>query len=579
VEDLTDSALNGPSVDLIPLGGVGEIGLNCLAVVYGQDIVVVDAGLMFPEANQPGVELVIPDFTFLRDHSDQVRAVILTHGHEDHIGALAYLLKDLDVPVFGTRLTLALARARLEEIRTPCRKFMEIKPRDTLTLGPFQIEFIAVNHSIIDGLALAITTPVGVIIHTGDFKIDSSAPAEERLDLYSFASYGEKGVLALLSDSTNAEVPGFSISEGEVGRTLTDIFTKAEGRIIMACFASSLTRLRQAALAAKASNRKLLFDGRNMVNNAALARELGYLPLTDDDIVDIQNAQYLNDQQVAMVVTGSQGEPLSALARMAHGEHKHVVVRKGDTIIFSARVIPGNERACANLINLFHGLGVTVIDDRICRVHASGHGHIEELKLMLALTRPRYLVPIHGEPQHLVNHALLAAEWGLKKEQIKLLTNGQRLELYPDGQAALGSPVRTGRLLVDGNRLGSAHDPVIRRRLKMADTGLVYIIAVLEKNNLIPLAPVKINIHGVHYENEPDLTLEAASVAGQTIMFWRDEQDYENPDTNQLVEMLKLDLRAVFKQSINRKPIIWSEIIYIDTLKINHEDLLEHLGY
>ncbi|MDR1308990.1 MAG: ribonuclease J, partial [Deltaproteobacteria bacterium] len=454
--ELTDVGPPQGALDIIPLGGLEEIGLNCTALVYGQDIIVIDAGLMFPEANLPGVDLVVPDLSFLIENAPRVRALILTHGHEDHIGALAHFIKALRVPVYGSRLTLALALGRLEEYQVRIPKIVRVAPREVIGLGPFSIEFIAVNHSVLDGLALAVTTPVGVIVHTGDFKIDSSAPAQERTDLFSFARYGEAGVLALMSDSTNSDVPGCSASEAEVGRTLADIFQRAGGRVILACFASSLTRIRQVAAAAKASGRKLLFDGRSMIGTVALGRALGFLSLGDADIVDIDQAQALDDDQVAVVVTGSQGEPLSALARMAHGEHRHVVVQDGDTIIFSARVIPGNERAISNLINLFHTLGATVVDNRYRPVHASGHGQIEELKLILSLTRPRFLVPIHGEPQHLANHAALALETGLSPENVKILKNGQRLRFLPDGGCELAGSVPTGRMLVDGNRLGQA---------------------------------------------------------------------------------------------------------------------------
>jgi ribonuclease J len=556
--------VTSPTLDLIALGGLGEIGLNCLVMIYGDDMIVVDAGLMFPDANQPGVDLVIPDFTFLKENSQKVRAVILTHGHEDHIGALSYLLKDLSVPVYGTHLTLALAKAHLEEAKSPHSDLRLVKARDRLTLGPFDIEFIRVNHSIIDGLALAVTTPVGVIVHTGDFKFDSSGPENERTDLFSFASYGEKGILALLSDSTNADVPGVGVTEAEVGRTLTEIFQKAQGRIILACFASSLTRLRQTALAATASNRKLLFDGRSMITNVALAREMGYLTLDESHLVDVKGAQDIPDHELAIVVTGSQGEPLSALSRMANREHRHISVKPGDTIIFSARVIPGNEKAISAVVNQFHNLGAIVVDNRFQRIHASGHGQIDELKLMLSLTKPKYLIPIHGEAHHLVKHAAIAAETGLTSDQIKILSDGQRLSLYSDGRASLGESVPTGRLLVDGNRLGQSGDPVIRRRLRLAESGLVDVTLVLEPETLNLVAPPKVEVHGVHYEDEPDLTVEAEEVARLTLQSWLELQDPLAPDFTSLHEALRREVRALFRHSINRKPLIWPQIIIIN---------------
>ncbi|MDR1657411.1 MAG: ribonuclease J [Deltaproteobacteria bacterium] len=555
------------TLDLIPLGGLGEIGLNCMVISYGDDMLVVDAGLMFPDANLPGVDLVIPDFKFLLNNSEKIRALILTHGHEDHIGALAYLLKDLDVPVFGTYLTLALARFHLEEARCQNRNLKLVKARDQLSLGPFDIEFLAVSHSIIDGLALAVTTPVGVIIHTGDFKFDTCAPENEQTDIYSFARYGEKGVLALLSDSTNADIPGVCISESEVGRTLTDIFEKTESRVILACFASSLTRLRQTAIAARATGRRLLFDGRSMLTNVALAREIGYLTINDDELVDIKEGLTLPDRDLTIVVTGSQGEPLSALSRMANKEHKHIKVKPGDTIIFSARAIPGNERAISTIINQFHSLGAVVIDNRFHRIHASGHGQIEELKLMLALTRPKYLIPIHGETYHLIKHASLATDTGLKDEQIKVLTNGQRLCFSADGQAQLGTSVPTGKILVDGSRLGQADDPVIRRRLRLAESGLVDVTLVLEPENLSLAAPPKVEVHGVHYEDEPNLTAEAEEVARLALEEWSQNQNPEDPDIEDLYDSLKRVVRALFRHSINRKPLIWPQVIILPPIQ------------
>jgi ribonuclease J len=543
---------------------LGEIGLNCMALSYDQDVVVVDAGLMFPEAGQPGVELIIPDFSYLISRRDQIRGVVLTHGHEDHIGALAYLLKEIDAPVFGTRLTLALAKERLDECQIADPRLVEIKAGQTLALGQFQLEFIAVDHSILDGVALAATTPAATLVHTGDCKIDLGAPEGERTDLFAFARYGAAGVTCLMSDSTNADVPGTGLTEAEVGLTLTDIFREAEGRVVLACFASSLSRLRQAARAAKASGRKLLFDGRSMIGNVALARELGYLELSADDMVDAQQAQALDDRQVAAVVTGSQGEPLSALARMANGEHKHITVQPGDTIIFSARVIPGNERAIANLVNLFHGLGAKVVDNRYRRVHASGHGQAEELKLLLSLARPRWFAPIHGEPRQLAAHAELAKSLGMAADHVKILTNGRRLSLWPDGRAELGPLERTGRLLVDGNRLGRYEDPVIRRRLRLAESGLVYVVAVLDSETLAPLAPLRVNIHGVLYEDEPDLTLEAALTASETLEAWRRSRGpgpASPAELNELNEALRRETRTFFRRSINRRPLVWPEIV------------------
>jgi ribonuclease J len=559
---------SGLTLDIIPLGGLGEFGLNCLAVVYGQDILVIDAGLMFPDPSLLGVDLIIPDFTFLADHKDQIAGIIVTHGHEDHIGALAFLLKFIQAPIYGTRLTLAMARERLEEYQARDYQFQEIKANDKISLGPFDIEFIAVSHSIIDGVGLAITTPAGIIVHTGDFKLDLNATADNRLDLFKFAEYGQKGVLVLLSDSTNAEVPGQTLSESEVGRTLTDIFNKAPGRIILACFASSIARLKQVALAGLNSGRRLLFDGRSMIGNVAMAQELGLLELPPEATIDIHEAEGLSDREVAVVVTGSQGEPLSALSRMALGEHKHISVRAGDTIIFSARIIPGNERAIGHLVNLFHRLGAEVLDQRHHKVHASGHGQAEELKLMLNLTNPRFFIPVHGEMRHLTRHAELAREHGLSPENIFVLTDGQKISFTQDQEAFLQTPVPTGRWVVDGSRLGSPVDPVLRSRMHLAETGLAVVTLVLGPKNDDQtqdfIGSPQVNLFGIHYENEPNLTLEAAETARLTLALFQDEH-FDGPYTPEeiatVTETIRRDVRRLFKTSIHRKPMVFVQVI------------------
>jgi ribonuclease J len=563
--ELSNSPNHSISLDIIPLGGVEEIGLNCTALIYGHDILVIDAGLMFPELKFPGVDLIIPDFSFLKQNLHRVLGLILTHGHEDHVGALAHFLKDVPTTVYATKLTLAMSLDRLDEYEVKTPETVEIRPRQVIKLGQhFEVEFIGVNHSVLDGVALAIKTPLGVVIHTGDFKIDPSAPPAERTDLYSFARYGENGVLALLSDSTNSDVPGHSASELEVRVTLTDLFQKAQGRIILACFASSLARIRQVAAAAAESDRKLLFDGRSMINSVGLGLSLGYLHLNTQDMVDLDQAKHLEDDQLVVVATGSQGEPLSALARMANGEHKYIQAHEGDTIIFSARVIPGNERAILSLTNLFHGVGAAVIDSRSHQVHASGHGQIEELKLMMGLTNPKYLIPIHGEPQHILKHAALATEMGFTENQIKVLKNGQRLSFFPNQECQLGEPVHTGRMVVDGNRLGQADDPVIRSRLNLAELGLVYVTLVLNPDDLTLAAQPAINIHALHYEDEPDLRSAAMDLVFYLLEDWRGDQNSEEPDLTGLVADIKRNVRHLFKESIKRRPLVYTNVIFVN---------------
>ena len=551
-------------INIVPLGGLGEIGLNCMALEYQGRILVIDAGLMFPDATtMPGVDLVIPDFSWIAERADRVSGLVLTHGHEDHIGAAGFLLRELppETPVYGTRLTLALAGERIREAHVISPNLIEIQPRQKLMVGPFDLEFIQVNHSIIDGVAVAVNTPLGAIVHTGDFKIDQ-ANSDDRIDLYKFAEYGEKGVLALLSDSTNADLPGCTDSETVVGRTLEKLFRDAPGRIILACFASSLARIRQVAKAAKAVGRKIVFDGRGMINIVKLAKSLGYLELADEDEVTLAESHLLDDQNLVIVATGSQGEPMSALSRMAHGDHRQVTVQSGDTIIISARFIPGNEKAISQVIDLFYRQGAKVLDGRRLKVHTSGHAQAEELKLMLNLARPQNLVPVHGEIRQLVRHADLALNLGWREDQVWILRNGQPLTFSEEG-AYLGDPVESGRKLVDGNRLGEPEDPVLRSRLKLAGGGLVVATVVLTPEGDLA-APPKVTISGVHYENDRDLTIEAEAVTARVAAEWRQQ---ETPDQEVLSAAIQKEIRQLFRHSISRRPTIWPQIIIIDPEK------------
>ncbi len=555
-------------IGIIPLGGLGEIGLNCLALEYEERLLVIDAGLMFPDAaSMPGVDLVIPDFTWLVERADRVEALVLTHGHEDHIGAAGFLLRGLGrpVPVYGTRLTLALAKEKFRDAQVEPR-LLEIAPRQRLRAGPFEMEFLRVNHSIIDGVAVAVETPWGAVVHTGDFKIDQ-ANSEDRIDLYKFAEYGERGVLALLSDSTNAETPGCTDSETVVGRNLERIFREAPGRVILACFASSLARIRQVARAAGAVGRKVAFDGRGMINIVKLAKSLGYLSLGEDDEIPLALSGDMPDDGLVIVATGSQGEPMSALARMAHGEHPQVTIRQGDTIILSARSIPGHEKAIGHLVDQFYRLGAKVVDGPAMKVHASGHGQAEELKLMLNLTRPKNLVPIHGDTRKLVHHGDLALSLGWTEDQVWVLENGRPLILDGNG-ARLGEMVESGRKLVDGNRLGEPEDPVLQSRLKLAGGGLVVVTVVLSAGGGELLAPPKVAISGVHYESDLDLSLEAAAAAEQVVADWQEARFSPDvppgpPDPEELGGLIQKEVRRLFRQAISRRPTIWPQVIFV----------------
>ncbi len=555
-------------IKIIPLGGLGEIGINCLAVEYRGRILVIDAGLMFADPTDlPGVDLVIPDFTWLVEQAARVEALVLTHGHEDHIGAASFLLRELPgVKVCGTRLTLAMLSERLKEAKVEGHELVEVAPRGRLGLGPFDLEFIRVNHSILDGVGLAVHTPLGAVVHTGDFKIDQAAADDDRIDLYKFAELGEKGVLLLMSDSTNSDMPGTTDSETTVGRTLTRIFEEAPGRVILACFASSLTRIRQVARAARAAGRKMLFEGRGMIRSVKLAKSLGYLDIADEDEVGPAESRNLPDRELVIVATGSQGEPMSALTRMAYGEHKQVTIKKGDTVILSARSIPGHEKAVTRLIDHFYRQGARVLDGKAARVHTSGHGQAEELKLMLNLTRPKYFVPVHGETHKLIHHGQLARSLGFARGQIFILENGQTLIIDEDG-ARPDERVQSGRRVVDGSSLGEPEDPVFRNRLRLAEGGLVVVTVVLSALGDLLARPL-VAISGVHYESDLDLSLEAAEVAEKTAAAWRAgglagfDPDGKT-DTEPLSNLLQKEVRSLFRHSISRKPYIWPQIIVV----------------
>lgn len=556
------------NITLVPIGGLDEIGLNCMAVEYKGRILVIDAGLMFPDSTtMPGVDLVIPDFSWIIERADRVEALVLTHGHEDHIGAAGFLMKELPpgTPVYGTRLTLALTKDKFSQAHVEPR-LEEVEPRQKVTVGPFELEFIRVNHSIVDGVAVAINTPLGAVIHTGDFKIDQ-ANNEDRIDLYKFAEYGEKGVLALLSDSTNADQPGTTDSENVIGSTLTKIFEEADGRVILACFASSLARIRQVVKAAKAAGRKLVFEGRGMVNIVKLAKSLGYLQVDDEDEVSLVDSGDYPSNRIVIVATGSQGEPMSALSRIANGEHKQIIIREGDTIILSSRSIPGHEKDIGQLIDMFYRQGAKVVDGRRSLVHSSGHGRAEELKLMLNLTRPEFLVPIHGAPGKRVRHKELALSLGWQDKNVLVIENGQPVSFDEEGAAYLEEPVESGRKLVDGNRLGEPEDPVLRNRLKLAGGGLVVVTVVLSADGRKIMAVPMVNISGVHYESDIDLSLEAAGVAEKTVRIWQGSlpsNTDEKPASEGLAEQLRLDVRSLFRNSISRKPTVWPQVVFVN---------------
>ncbi|MBU1054751.1 MAG: ribonuclease J [Proteobacteria bacterium] len=543
---------------IIPLGGLGEIGLNMMAFEYGDSIFVVDAGLMFPEDYMLGVDFVIPDISYLRQNKSRILGVVLTHAHEDHIGALPYLLKDINVPVFGTSFTLGLVRHRLEEHSLLSSALLyEISSQEKLKLGPFEIEFIKVGHSVVDGVGLAIRTPLGLIVHTGDFKISYTMEGMIT-DVHSFARCGNEGVLCLLSDSTNIEKEGYTISAKEIGETIARITAGCTGRIIIALFASNIARIQQIVHIAEARDKKIIFNGRSIEISVSIAKKLGFLKVKDGIEIDINQINDFPDDEIIMITTGSQGEPLSALARMATGAHKQISVKKNDTMILSSKFIPGNERAITNIINKLYKRGADVIYEKISNIHVSGHAFKEELKLMITLTKPKYFIPIHGEYRHMSLHARLAAEVGIKRENILLAENGQVIEFDEKG-GKIKESITTGRILIDGKGIGDVGRSVLKERRLLSEEGLVVVNMAFDEETGIIIYGPEIVSKGFVFETETGHLLEDAKCVILEIV------DDITPGVDDRISKIKSGvqsaLRKYFNFAIKRRPVILLFII------------------
>jgi ribonuclease J len=549
-----------PAVRLIPLGGLGEIGLNMMLVELGDDVVAVDCGLMFPDDELPGIDYVIPDFTYALAKRDGFRAVVLTHGHEDHIGALPYLLREARVPVYGTRLTLALLAEKLREhalLETADLRVM--KPGDRIEIGPFRIEPIRVTHSIADGIGLAVDTPVGTIVHTGDFKLDESPLDGEEADYRKFTELGDQGVLALCSDSTNVDRPGHTPSEREVGRALSARFHGASGRIILATFASHIHRIQQVLTLAAECGRRVALLGRSMERNVAVASELGYLHVPAGLVVPLEDLVRLSPDRQVILSTGSQGEPNSALALMAAGEHKYVQIAGGDLVVISARVIPGNERTIGRVINALYRAGAEVLYEDNAFVHVSGHASQGDLERMLSLTRPRYFVPVHGEYRHLLGHARLAAATGLAPDHIFLLEDGVGLEMTKSAaRVVTGFPV--GRVLVDGKGVGDIGAVVLRDRQILADDGVIAVCVTVDRTGAVVAGP-EIASRGVVYVKENEALLDELKAAVTAALA---ERAADAPwDREAMVARLRSAVRQFINQRFQRKPVVLPMILEV----------------
>ncbi len=546
------------SLCIIPLGGVGEIGLNMTLFQHDGSIMVVDAGLMFPEEEMLGVDVVIPDMSYLYENRDMVKGVIITHGHEDHIGALPYLLKEVDVPVYATPLTLGLISEKLREHNMDTSTLVPVNPRDVVDIGPFRVECIRVTHSIVDGIGLAIDTPLGPVIHTGDFKIDQTPVDGELMDLHRFSEYGRMNALALLSDSTNVEKEGYSLSEREVGLAFDEIFMNAKGRIIVATFASNIHRIQQVIDVAQRHNRKVVLNGRSMVNNARIALELGYLNFPQEVAGTMEDIYGLPDDRLVIVTTGSQGEPMSSLSRMAMGDHKHLKIKDGDTVILSARFIPGKEKAIGRIINHLFRRGANVFYEQVSDIHVSGHACREEQKMMINLIRPKYFIPIHGEYRHLVYHARLAEELGIPRKNIFILEDGDILKLTRDGAMREGK-VKAGRVFVDGKGIGDVSDIVLRDRQHLGMDGVIIVLAGIEKSTWkIIIGPEIISRGFVYEEVSQEIIEEIKSVVLSVI----DEIGMDmKEDWIVVKEKVSSAVKKFIKKRIERRPMIIPIII------------------
>ncbi len=501
---------NAAPLKVIPLGGLDGIGKNMTVIECGPDMVLVDAGLMFPDDSQPGIDLVLPDYTYVLENEDKLRGIIITHGHEDHTGSLPYLLQDLNnkVPIFSSKLTLGFIEGKLSEFRIRAPKFREVKSGSTVTLGCINVSFFSMTHSIPGALGIFVKTPQGTVMHTGDFKLDQTPIDGVTPDYAAITKFGKMGVDLLLSDSTNAVVPGFTKSEAEVGPQLYEAIKNAEGRVFVASFSSHIHRLQQICDAAKACGRKIVVTGRSMLTNTRVARELGYLKIDEKDIVDAYELNGIPENKVVVMCTGSQGEPLSALSRMANGEHKTLSIHDGDTVIISATPVPGNEKAVQQVVNSLAKLGCDVYDKHRCLVHVSGHGSQEELKLMLAMARPTYFMPVHGEAVHLRAHAKLGEKMGVPRDRIFILDNGDSLEMR-DGKVKRGRSVESGVVYVDGLRIGDTDPIVLRDRQKLANDGMVTVVATMSTKRK-KIEAIELSGRGVSFTIDDEFSSDAS---------------------------------------------------------------------
>jgi len=546
---------------IIPLGGLNEIGKNLTVFEYGGDIVVLDCGMAFPDDDMPGIDIVIPDISYLEKNQDKIRGIVLTHGHEDHIGGIPYFLKKLNVPIYGTRLTLGLVECKLKEHHLLSKtKLMRVKAGDTVKLGSFRVEFIHTNHSIADAVAIALHTPIGVIVHSGDFKIDCTPIEGGMIDVARLGELGNKGVLALLSDSTNVERPGYSMSESTVGNTFDELFRGCDKRIVVATFASNVHRIQQIINSAYRYGRKVAFSGRSMENVAEVAITLGYMTVPDGVLINIDDVKKYRPNQLCIITTGSQGETMSALWRMAYSDHKKVEITRGDLVIVSASPIPGNEKAISNVINELFKKGADVIYKSLENTHVSGHACQEELKLMLSLVKPKFFIPVHGEYRHLKLHAGLAEQMGMNPKNIVISDIGKVIEVGSNS-IRQGASVPAGVVLVDGLGVGDVGNIVLRDRKHLAEDGIIVVVVTLDKKTGEVLAGPDVLSRGFVYVRESeDLMEEGRDIARLAL----DKCTQKNvTDWASLKNALKNSMSDFMYTKTKRKPMILPVIMEV----------------
>ncbi len=549
---------NADALRIIPLGGLGEIGKNMTAFEYGDDIIVVDIGSIFPREDMPGVDLVIPDTAYLQMNRDRVRGYMITHGHEDHIGAAPYVLREVPAPVYATKLTSALIESKLKEHKLlGSAKINVIEPGDIVEAGAFKVEFIKMSHSIAGTCALAIHTPVGVVVHTGDFKVDYTPVDGQLMDFNRLAALGSEGVLLLMADSTNVERPGYTMSERKVGETFNNLFDRAQGRIIIAMFASNVHRIQMVIDAAVRRRRRVCLIGRSMVNVARLSMQLGYMDVPDGYLINADDLDRYPDDEIVVITTGSQGEPMSGLSRMAFQEHKKLEIRPGDMVIVSATPIPGNEKSVSRVLNQLVKTGADVIYDALAEVHVSGHARQEELKLMQALIKPKFFIPVHGEYRHLYHHANLAVTMGIPEENVLIPDNGTVIEVTKDEMRA-ADVVPSGAVLIDGLGIGDVGETVLRDRKHLSEDGLIIVVIGLDHEDGTLVSGPDIVSRGFVYVKENEDIMEGARATVRRIL---DAKLYTGISTGALKDVIREALSRYIYDTIKRNPMILTIIV------------------